>query len=150
LTDGFLNLLAMVNEDDDADCTKRSSSQSQLCSCRHCESWKWRWRGTCNSDLQVCGKERVPVAYRRARLGPTTWRSPSTSTCSQQPLNLWSCRHIIHISPWYVSLRNSRFGRQGHMLTSAPVCTKLGWNPNAARRRLNPRTSVNNPTYPYP
>ncbi|KAG9576325.1 hypothetical protein KCU97_g13788, partial [Aureobasidium melanogenum] len=28
--------------------------------------------------------------------------------------------------------------------------TKLGWYPNVARRTLNPPTSVNTPTHPYP
>ncbi|KAI4724609.1 hypothetical protein E4T49_07686 [Aureobasidium sp. EXF-10728] len=53
-------------------------------------------------------------------------------------------------SPWYVSSRMSYPERQDPPLTSVPVCTKLGWNPNAARRRLDPPNSVDSPTYPHP
>lgn len=37
VTDSFLNLLAMVDEYDDANGTERSGSQGQLCLCRHYE-----------------------------------------------------------------------------------------------------------------
>lgn len=62
-----------------------------------------------------------------------------------------SCRHITYNSPWYVALIKSCLKASIHMLTSVPVCTKLGWYPNAARRTLNPSTtSTNTPTYLHP
>jgi hypothetical protein len=73
VTDSFLNLLAMVDEDDDGDSTERRGGQGQLCLCRHCRDGGWALR------------ERASVEEshieQRVRLGPSTWRLSSTSTC---------------------------------------------------------------------
>lgn len=106
------------------------------------------------SKFGLCGKSECwRVAYRaEGALGPHDLAAIINIhllSASNHRISS-SCRHIIYNSPWHVVLTRTCLHSPIHMLTSVPVCTKLGWYPNVARRTLNPPTSVNTPTHPYP